>query len=291
MGKASTNKKVARAAGTGGGRTNRGRTPWTYYGVILLIVALGVLGTWSSRSHRINSLNAADSTTPPTLNATGYYSAYAVDICGKIEANIATPKKNPVGITTQGDGIVHISPTKNSATGAHATLGVFASSVGMKLNAAELQLPGGKLYTDGESCEGKPGHIYVQHFAYAQDKTGSLETTIVTNIHLDNSNMYTIAFLPSTKKNSIPTPAASVITTLTSLEAAATASTSTTTAGSGLSGTTSSTTAGSTATTTPSTATTKAPTATTSPATATTTVPKAATTTVKATATTGSTSS
>ena len=36
----------------------------------------------------------------------------------------------------------------------------------MKLNAAELQLPGGKLYLDGDTCQGKPGHVYVKEFAY-----------------------------------------------------------------------------------------------------------------------------
>ena len=252
MGKASTNKKVARAAGTGGGRTNRGRTPWTYYGVLLLVVVLGVVAAWTSRNHRLASLSAADSTNPPTLNATGYSAAFAVDICGKLQPSIGTPKKNPVGITTHGDGIIYISPTKNSATGKHATLGLFASSVGMKLNAAEIQLPGQKLYVDGASCEGKPGHVYVQRFSYPLDKTGVLETTEANNIHLDNAAMYTIAFLPTSKKNSIPTPSQSVISALQSLQAAASAATSTTTAGSGLSGTTSSTTAGSATTKAPS---------------------------------------
>ena len=248
--------------------------------MILLVVVLGVVGTWSSRSHRLATLNTADSTNPPTLNATGYSAAYAVDICGKLQPNIATPKKNPVGITTQGDGIIHISPTKNSATGKHATLGLFTSSVGMKLNAAELQLPGGKLYTDGDTCEGKPGHVYVQRFSYPLDKTGVLETTAAAAIHLDNGAMYTVAFLPSTNKGSIPTPGQAVITDLQKLQAAASAATSTTTAGSGLSGTTpttpastATTKAGSpTATTAPGSATTRPP-STTAPATASTTAP------------------
>ena len=51
--------------------------------------------------------------------------------------------KDPYGITTKGDGIIYISPTVKSAAGQNATLGKFASSVGMTLNAAEMQLPGG----------------------------------------------------------------------------------------------------------------------------------------------------
>ena len=57
MGKASSSKKVARAAGTGGGRTSRGRTPWMYYGIIALVVILGIRGDLhqppsSPRDHR-----------------------------------------------------------------------------------------------------------------------------------------------------------------------------------------------------------------------------------------------
>src|SRR5438874_1552697 len=44
MGKASSTKKVTRAASTGGGRTNRGRTPWLWYLSIGLGVALGMAG-------------------------------------------------------------------------------------------------------------------------------------------------------------------------------------------------------------------------------------------------------
>ena len=36
----------------------------------------------------------------------------------------------------------------------------------MNLNAAELKVPGGKLCHDGDTCQGKPGHVYVKHFAY-----------------------------------------------------------------------------------------------------------------------------
>ena len=59
MGKASSNKKVARAAGTGGGRTHRRQTPWTYFGVIALIVILGVAATISSRDRRLSQINTA----------------------------------------------------------------------------------------------------------------------------------------------------------------------------------------------------------------------------------------
>lgn len=231
MGKASSSKKVARAAGTGGGRTARGRTPWTYYGIILAVVVLGLVGTLASRDHRLAQLNAAGSTSPPAVGSTES-AAFALDVCGTLQPNLKT-SKDPVGLATQGDGIIHIHPFAASAAGANATLGLFASSIGMKLNANELQAPGGKAHHDGDKCNGQPGHVYVRHFAYpgAPLTSGTLETSDPQAVHLDDGSEYTIAFVPAAQKNQIPPPASAVVTTLTNLEAAATAATSSTTTG------------------------------------------------------------
>ncbi|HWG73202.1 MAG TPA: hypothetical protein VG184_04005 [Acidimicrobiales bacterium] len=227
MGKASSSKKVARAAGTGGGRTSRGHKSWTYYGIILLVVLLGVVGTVTSRDHRLSQINAAGANTPPAVGATEN-AAYAVDVCGRLLPNIKT-NKNPVGITTHGDGIIHIHPVKASAAGANTTLGLFASSIGMHLNASELQVPGGKLYVDGDKCNGSAGHVYVRHFAFPGDSKGVSETIDPQNIHLDDGSEYTIAFIPASQKDKIPPPAPAVVTNLTNLEAQAAAGSSSTT--------------------------------------------------------------
>ena len=68
MGKASSSKKVARAAGTGGGRTHRGRTPWTFFSLLAVVAILGILGTWASRDRRLSEINTAGATTPPTVD-------------------------------------------------------------------------------------------------------------------------------------------------------------------------------------------------------------------------------
>jgi hypothetical protein len=215
MGKASSSKKVARAAGTGGGRTHRGRTPWTYFSVLAVVVIVGIVLTWTSRDRRLSQINNQGNT-PPTVG-TIWNEGYAVYECGKFAPAI-THAKNPEGITTgNGDGIIHIHPTTKAAAD-------------MKLNAGELQLPGAKLYLDGDSCEGKPGHVYVKEFAFAGDKTGTLQSMDPRNVPLADQSLLTIAFVPSSAKNSIPPPPAYVINNLNKL--AASSSTSTTTPGS-----------------------------------------------------------
>ncbi len=247
MGRASSSKKVARAAGTGGGRTHRGRTPWTYYGVIAIVVILGILVTWTSRDRRLGQITNAGSTAPTV--GTVWNTGYAVNICGKFQPAI-THAKNPEGITTgNGDGIIHIAPTTKSAAGKNATLGKFADAVGMRLNAAELQLPGGKLYMDGDTCQGKSSHVYVKEFAYAGDTTGTLQNVDPRNVLLQDQSLVTIAFVPASQKNSIPPPPAYVITNLNKLAAQSPTPTTTVPGSTGASSNPTPTTAASTPTT------------------------------------------
>jgi hypothetical protein len=232
MGKASSTKKVARAASTGGSRAHR-RVPWTYYSVIAVIAILGVLLTWTSRDRRLSQINAAGTNTAPTVG-TVWHEGYAIYVCGQFLPAIAS-NKSPDGIHTQtpGNGIITIAPTVKSAAGKNATLGKFASAVGMTLNSAELQIPGGKVYLDGDSCEGKAGHVYVKQFNDVGDKTGKLFNGAKgqlpkldpRDIPFIDQDLLTIAFVPASAAANIPAPPASVDTALNNLIA----STSTTT--------------------------------------------------------------
>lgn len=236
MGKASSTKKVARAAGIGGSRTHHKRiTPWGYFAVIALIVVLGVAGTVSSRNHRLSVINGKGDTAPVVGQSPAWNEGYAVYVCGKFLPPISN-NSNPDGIYTDkpGSGIIHISPKKKSVAGKNATLGKFASAVGMALNAAELQVPGGKQYINQDSCEGSPGHVYVKQFQFAGDagklyngdtKNHQLPNLDPRDVPLADQEFITIAFVPASKASSIPAPPSSVINALNAL---ATASTSTT---------------------------------------------------------------
>lgn len=255
MGKASSSKKVARAAGIGGGRVHRRQTPWTYYGIIALIVVLGVVGTVTSRERRNTQINAAG-TTAPTVGTT-WHEGYAVYACGKFVPAISTKSPDPQGITTRTDGIITIAPTVKASAGRNATLGKFADAVGMKLNAAELQVPGGHLYQDSATCDGKAAHVYVKEFADPSDTVGQLYNggkgqlakLNPAQVPLKDNHLLTIAFVPAAQATSIPAPPASVVKSLNALLAQQ-SSTSTTTPAAGA---TSATTAPASASTTPAT--------------------------------------
>ncbi|HUB69882.1 MAG TPA: hypothetical protein VL984_05630 [Acidimicrobiales bacterium] len=298
MGKASSSKKVARAAGLGGSRAYGTRPPWTYYFAVVLLVLLGVLGVYNSREYLDNKVNNAG-TIAPTVGTT-WFEGFAIDECGKLLPPIKTTK-DPYGITTKGDGVIYISPKVKSAAGHNATLGKFASSIGMTLNAGEIETPGGRLYQAGDTCEGKPGSVYVmtwsspsepQSDGVLQDKhevntKAGYEDTCNpdcdSGVLLANDQLVTIAFLPTAAKHKTPNilqPPASVVSKLTN--EISTGGTTTTTAP-----VTPPTTAPATKTTTsaPSTGTSTGTTTTVTtvkPATAKVTITKAKTTTTKA---------
>lgn len=232
MGKASSAKKVARAAGLGGTRAYASRPAYGYYLSVAILLILGVVGVYNSREYLDGKTNAAGKFAPKVHQSPPWYEGFAIDECGKVLANIKTTK-NPYGLTTHGDGVITISPTELSAAGHNATLGKFASAIGLKLNAGELQVPGGKLYSDGQTCEGKAGHVYVdvwtspaapQSDGTVQTKKNSLDTCSPdcdSGVLLKNDQLLTVAFLPAGPDNqpptNIPLPPKSVISNLNNL--------------------------------------------------------------------------
>ncbi|HEX2698809.1 MAG TPA: hypothetical protein VHM89_01220 [Acidimicrobiales bacterium] len=162
MGKASSNKKVARAASTGGGRTARGARPWGWYGAMAIVVLLGSLVIVTSRNERQAASNPLKSEKPRPPSLPGqkqfagdhWHAAYGIYVCGQFLPPIQSDQ-DPRGIHTHGDGVVHIHPFTKAASGRNATFGVFAETVGLKVSASHVQVPGGENYKNGGTCPDK----------------------------------------------------------------------------------------------------------------------------------------
>ena len=159
MGKASSNKKVLRAASTGGGRTSRGSTPWGWYSVIAVAVILGTVGIVFSRQQTQDRFSASGGDRPKVSDH--WHAALGVYICDRFLPNVPDSHTDPVGIHTHGDGVIHIHPFTRAASGRNAQMKVFARTVGMTLDTLTLRFPGDKkTYKDGSTkCGDKVGHI------------------------------------------------------------------------------------------------------------------------------------
>lgn len=167
MGKASSGKKVARAAATGGGaRTGRGGSsgPWKWYAVIAVVAVLGVFLIVASRSERQEEI----SNIGPPRPGDHWHVAYGINVCGSFQPELNV-ERDPQGIHThapegEGDGIIHIHPFTSQASGKNATLGKFADAAGLELEDGSLTLPNGDTFRDGEEdCNGEVGFLRVKY--------------------------------------------------------------------------------------------------------------------------------
>lgn len=145
MGKASSSKKVARAARAGGRVSGRQPRSLLFPGVITLVVVLGLGLVLYARDARQND----DMGGVPQLGD-HIHQALAVNVCGDWLTDI--PEfESPVGIHTHGDGVLHIHPFSQLGVGANATLGRFfqdASDSGLNLS-----ITGSKLEYLSETAE------------------------------------------------------------------------------------------------------------------------------------------
>jgi hypothetical protein len=266
MGKASSNKKVARAAGTGGGRTGKSNTPWTYVGLIGLIVVVGLALTWTSRTRFEHQRSGSSSTAAvaPKVGGTAWNEGFGVYVCGTWQAPLKKATTT-TGLSPQGNGVIHIAPKTKAVAGKNATLGNFAKSVkGFTLTSDSIQLPGGKLYKNGDKCDGKTAQLYVKEYTYIGQAAGVIQTTSAPDIRLANGALLTVAFVPPSQKDSITSPPESVqsalkdttTTTTTTTTSTVPASTTTVASSTTTSSKSTSTTAKSTSTTGKSTSTT-----------------------------------
>ena len=196
MGKASSMKKVTRAASTGGGRTSRGRTPWLWYLSIALVCALGIAGIAQSRHQRQVKL-AAGTSIPPKLAkgstpADHWHMAYGFYLCDHFAPDLpADPEKG--GIHTHADGLIHVEPVVVDDTGTHATVGRFLKLAGVTTTDKEIKLPGDKTYKNGDKCGDKTGEV--EAWVGGKQVPGDPR-----NIRIKDGSNITIAFVPKDTK-------------------------------------------------------------------------------------------
>jgi hypothetical protein len=194
MGKASSSKKIARAARAGGRASAVRQRNLLFPGAITAIVIAGAaLVGFAWNDHRDQASSVA-----PVANKDHWHAAYGIDICGEFQPAIPT-FENPDGIHTHGDGVIHIHPFSASAAGENARLGVFLDAAGIKLTNDELTIDG-KTYKEGDDkCDGKDAQLVVAKWENVETtkKAPALIPSDFDDTRFrSNGEGYTIAFVP-----------------------------------------------------------------------------------------------
>jgi hypothetical protein len=203
MGKASSAKKVARAARTGGGRTRRGTTSWVWPTLMAFVVVLGTAGIVYSRDQR------QPDNTRPFAAAAGrpgdhWHAAIGFYICGSFVPDLPEGD-DPLGIHGHGDNVVHIHPFGSSSAGKRATLELFFETVGADISDDRIELPGQDTKRTGDRCENGEGVIRTKIWdTRAPTDQGRIVEGDPSNIRPQDSQLITIAFGP--ENQDIPKP-------------------------------------------------------------------------------------
>lgn len=171
MGKASSAKKVARAARAGASTGPNERKQLGFPALVTTIVILGLGLVVFARASR-------DAQASPTLQD-HWHNAYGVYDC-RTDGFLAPFQSefDPEGIHSHQDGVIHIHPFTASVTGKQATLEVFMDAMGAVITDDTLTLPGGETLTEGVDCGGQPAVLQIARWTNLADL--SAPTEVVT---------------------------------------------------------------------------------------------------------------
>ena len=192
MGKASSSKKVARAARAGGRSAANKQRNLLFPSVIGAIMLLGVALVAFAANDR-----KSEDDVPPVLGD-HWHAAVGFYICGEFQPDIAEFESR-VGIHTHGDGVIHIHPSSAGGAGENATLGAFLEGAGVTLDDDELKI-GDETWKEGDQkCGDEDGELVVAQWKDVEntDEKPALIRRDFDSIRFrDDGEGYTIAFVP-----------------------------------------------------------------------------------------------
>lgn len=219
MGKASSAKKVARAARAGGSRRPGQRRQLAFPALIAIIVVSGVSLVLFARENREANaapLSQANEEFDHWHAALGIYDCdgfvYDGGEGGPFLADLAG---DPLGIHTHGDGVIHIHPFTDAAGGRNARMELFFQDVGVEVTDSTVTFPDGTVWdeaekTCGEGDEAVAGQIVLARWNSAQDAAdGERPSELITEDLGDvrfreDREYYTLAFLPESELQDVP---------------------------------------------------------------------------------------
>jgi hypothetical protein len=206
MGKASSAKKVAKAARAGGRASGVRQRNLLFPGIIAGVVVLGTgLIVYARDDYQGESVNVA-----PAVGD-HWHSAYGVYICDEF-VDVAEQNQSPRGIHSHGDELIHIHPAGRAGSGDNAQMKVFLDDLS-NLDADNDEITVGDetwktgedtCEVDGEEVEGEV--VLAEWDDVALDTEPSLRTDIRNERFVQDGQGFVLAFVPEGETDDIPKP-------------------------------------------------------------------------------------
>ena len=194
MGKASSSKKVARAARTAGRAGSSRSYGWT--AVVSVVVVLGIILIIVSRGNNAEAL-------APKLGD-HWHAAYGIYDCDHFLpplTDVVTPDET--GLHTHGDGLMHMHPFGTKYTGKGANLGNWGITTGLDVTDTSIKAAGIDK-KNGDKCGTKKGTLQLKVWNSPDDAKGHLIAKDFADYHPQEFTMWVLAFVP--EGTDIPQP-------------------------------------------------------------------------------------
>lgn len=202
MGKASSSKKVARAA-KAAGRPGAGRS-WGWPALIGGVVVLGLVLIVISRG------NTDDSVAPKLGDH--WHAAYGIYVCDTFLPPLNDAVTDETGLHTHGDGLMHMHPFGTSYTGENANIENFGLTVDLEVSDDSFRT-GGVERENGDECDdGSEGTVQLKVWDSPDDEEGRLLEGDFADYAPQEFSMWVLAFVP--EGTEIPKPPQEVIDAL-----------------------------------------------------------------------------
>jgi hypothetical protein len=203
MGKASSSKKVARAA-RAAGKPGAGRN-YAWPLTIGAIVVVGVLIIILSRGD-------TEDVVSPKIGE-HWHAAYGIYDCGTFLPNLSDVIPDDTGLHTHDDGLMHMHPFGTSYTGDNATIGNWGITTGLELTDTSYSASAVSR-SNGDSCgdELGEGTLQLKVWDSPNDEEGRLITEDFADYAPQEFSMWVLAFVP--EGTEIPKPSDETIANL-----------------------------------------------------------------------------
>lgn len=215
MAKSTTGKWVSRVGSAGGGKTYQRTRPGNYYGVLALIVVLGLILTVYSRYEYQNPVKKHSTAIAPVIGST-LYTGLSIQACGKTLPFLSSDPDFRGGFIVLNDNVIKLTPVSSAEAGNNATLTSFSSEYpGLFVTKTKLAVPTAKgaanpktTYVNGDKCPasskyaGQTGHVVYAYWPTLAQIKPTL-TTDPASIKFAKDLRLTLAFEP---KGVTPSP-------------------------------------------------------------------------------------
>jgi len=209
MAKGNSADKVARAAKAGASGTTSESRRLGFPVAMAVVVIVGILLVGWSRSNR-------EATSAPRVGD-HWHSAYDIYVCSESEVPLSDRtfrggwrskmivERDPNGIHTHGDGLIHIHPFNSLASGKDAQMGEFFEAFGGYITDTSIKLDTGEVITEGFLCDGKPSILTLARYdVNNREREPQIHTENLADVQfLKNLEAFTVAFVP---ENFTPPP-------------------------------------------------------------------------------------